>query len=80
MKLKRLFKALKTSRPIRKNYRIRLKIKFFVDNNNYTFALLPTIIFVPWPFRELGMPILEIAWLNFGVRLGEWDSRRMQPL
>lgn len=76
MKLKRLFEALKMSWPIRKSYRIRFRIKFFVDDSNYTFALLPTIIFIPWPFRALGMPIIEIVWLNFGVRLGEWDARR----
>lgn len=75
MKLKRLFQALKMSRPARKNYRIRFRVKFCVDDNDYIFALLPTITFVPWPFRALGMPIIEIVWLNFGVRLGEWDTR-----
>lgn len=80
MKLMRLFKALKFSRPLRKNYRIKWNVKFFVDDHKYIFALLPSIIFVPWPFREYGMPIIEIVWLNFGIRICEWDSRKKQIL
>ena len=80
MKLKKLFKALRDARPHRRRYRIKWRVRFFIDDRSYTFAFLPTIMFVPWPYRSLGMPILEFVWLNFGIRIGEWDSRNLQRL
>lgn len=74
MKLKKLFKALRECRPHKGKKRIKWCVRFFVDDVYYMFSLLPTVIFVPWPFRAVGMPIVEFVWLNFGIRIGEWKA------
>ena len=76
VKLKKLFKALRECRPFKGKNRIKWRIRFFVDDYDYLFSLLPTIVFVPWPFRHIGTPVVEIVWLNFGIRIGEWNARK----
>ena len=75
MKLKKLLKVLKDCKPNRKNYYIKPKITFEVDEHHYHFLLLPTISFVPWPYRYNRMACWEISWLNMHICIGEWRTK-----
>jgi hypothetical protein len=75
MKLKKLFKFLKRCRPDRKDYYIEPKVVFWVDDSNFSFFVLPTIVFVPWIYRYKGVCCCEIMWLNLHIGIGIWQSK-----
>ena len=75
MKLKKLFDVLKRCKPDRKDYYIEPKIFFEVDDSNFSFFLLPTVMFVPWPYRYKGMCCIEMMWLNLHIGIGIWKSK-----
>lgn len=74
MKLKKLFKRLKELKPKRKNYYIEPTIRFEVDDRNYLFCFIPTIIYTPWIYRHphIKEAILDICWLNMHILIGTW--------
>lgn len=75
MKLKRMFETLLNCRPDRKKYYIEKKIKFEVDEHDYMFSFLPTVIWVPWPWRHNYSYVVEIWWLNFNIGIGVWREK-----
>lgn len=75
MKLKKLFESLKRCKGHRKDYKIKWEVKFEVDDSNYIFSLLPTMVFVPWPYRYLRETIMDIMWLNCHITIGKWMSK-----
>jgi hypothetical protein len=75
MKLKKLFEILKQCKPSRKEYYIKPMIKFEVDDWHYEFFLLPTISFLPWPYRYNNKACCEISWLNIRICIGQWKSK-----
>lgn len=72
MKLKKLFKDLKELRKSRKEYKIKWRLKFVVDDRYYLMCLLPTIIFYPWVYRTPGEGFIYIQWFNMILVIGEW--------
>lgn len=75
MGLKKLFKVLKRNKEYRKDWRIKWKFDRITNTLDYTFFLLPTIVWCPWIHRHPGEHIIEIVWLNFAVGIGEWSRR-----
>lgn len=73
MGLKKLFEAYKRTRHLNKEeYKLKPCVTFETDTNYYYFALLPTIVFTPAPYRFLNSCAVEIWWLNFHICFGEW--------
>lgn len=72
MKLKKLFKDLKELRKHRKDYKIKWNLRFMVDDSNYVMALLPTIIFQPWVYRNPGQGVIYIQWFHMVLVIGEF--------
>lgn len=74
MKLKKLFEDLKRCKPIRKNYRLKMTVRFEVDTHDYYFAFLPTVLFLPWPYRSTTADgVIDIWWLNMHILIGRWE-------
>lgn len=74
MKLKKMLKDLKRLKPNRKNYRIKWTFKVGVDNKDYVFSFLPTIIWMPWIYRMPGLDsVVEIWWLNMHITIGRFE-------
>lgn len=72
MGLKKLIDTYKRTKYLNKHYRLKPGVHFEVDKNDYCFALLPTITFLPAPFRWPGTCAVEVWWLNFHLCFGEW--------
>ena len=69
----KLIKQLWELRGQRKEYRINPKFVFRWDRNDYMFAFLPTIVWVPWICRHTGFYVIEFWWLNFNIGFGKWE-------
>lgn len=69
-----IIKKHREHRPNRKNYYIKWKVRFSIDNDSYLqiWSFLPTIIWTPWYYRSKGMVILDLTWLNWHISIGEW--------
>ena len=72
MGLIKLFKKLRKLKIYRKNYYIKPEVQFHVDKDDYLFAFLPTIDFLPWIYRPNGVAIIDIWWLHMHITIGEW--------
>lgn len=73
MKLKKLFEKLRYLKPRRKEYKIEPYFELFVDDRHYAFSFIPTIAWVPWPYRHPGaIGIIDIWWLNMHILIGKW--------
>lgn len=66
---------MKTFKEMRKEYRIKPKIAFEIDNRNYLFFFLPTIIWMPWKYRYNRSFVVCFHWFNFVVGFGFWERR-----
>lgn len=76
MKLKKLFEQLKRLKPNRKNYRIKPSFKIWVDDRDYYFSFLPTILWEPWIYRYPNSEdVVDIWWLNIHISIGTWASK-----
>lgn len=75
MGLKKLFEVLKKSKEYRKDWYIKWKIRWKFDTDDYLFMFLPTIVWLPWPYRHCGESIVCIHWFNFNLGIGEWRRR-----
>lgn len=75
MKLKKMFEALKRCKPDRKEYTIKWDIRFDVDDSYYVFALLPTVVVQPWPYRTPGTSVIDIMWFNCHITIGTWKNK-----
>lgn len=60
---------------MRKDYRIKPKVIFDIDNLSKIFFLLPTIIFQPWEYRYNGSVVVDITWLNLHIGIGIWERK-----
>lgn len=71
MGLKKLIDAYKR---YFKNYKSVIKpcVKFSVDTHHYLCAFIPTIVWIPAPYRHPGSSVIDIAWLHFNIAIGEW--------
>lgn len=76
MGLKNLLKQIRENRRYRKLYRIKPTTSFRIDTDRYIFVIIPTILCAPWVRRIPGSCIVEIAWLNFHIYIGEWAEKR----
>jgi hypothetical protein len=73
MKLKKLFKDLKNCRPYRDGDHIELSLRFWIDTEDYYFAFIPTVLYMPWPYRQPDSDgVIDIWWLNIHLLLGRW--------
>ena len=70
---KRLLTTYKDCKQYKKDYRIKWEVNFDVDSRYYCFALLPTITWMPWPFRYMGCGVIDIWWLTFHICIGTWQ-------
>ena len=74
-RLKMLLSSLKRHKPHRKRYRIKPTIRFHIDDEDFGFAFLPTIAWMPWIFRHPGEDgVVTIWWLNFYILIGTWEK------
>lgn len=76
MKLRKMFKRLKELKKYRKDYVIKPKVIFEIDDSHYFFYLIPTIGFMPWIYRWPGTSVLEIMWLNMHICFGIWEAKK----
>ncbi len=60
---------------MRKDYRIKPKVIFEIDNRSKIFCILPTIIFQPWKYRYIGGVVVDITWLNLHIGIGIWENK-----
>lgn len=75
MKLKKLFEDLKRCKDMRKDYRLKMTIRFDVDTYDYYFAFLPTVLFLPWVYRTRYRDgVIDIWWLNMHILIGRWEE------
>lgn len=56
-----------------KNYKIKPKIKFCIDDD-YIFSFIPTITWQPWIYRYLDSGVIDIWWLHFHIIIGVWKK------
>lgn len=73
----KLLEDLKRCKGHRKKYRIKPTIRFEVDTTHYSFAFMPTILWLPWVYRYPNTDgIVDVWWLNFHILLGRWEERK----
>jgi hypothetical protein len=71
----KLIDDLKRLKPNRKGYRIKPTIRFYVDKENYYFAFLPTVLWMPWIYRYSNSDgVVDIWWLHFHILIGKWET------
>lgn len=58
----------------RKDYHIRWNVDFMVEKE--IVYILPSIIWQPWKYRQPGVCVIEIGWLNFRLTIGTWRKRK----
>ena len=75
MKLKKLIETYRRCKPYRSEYYIKQCVKFAVDSCHYHFVFIPTISWLPWPYRWPGAGVIEIRWLNMSIVFGEWRHK-----
>lgn len=73
--LVKLFKTLRRLKVQRKHHYIKRVVDFHVDTHDYLFSFLPTIVFVPWPYRYNGEAIFDLHWLHMHIAIGEWARK-----
>ena len=57
----------------RKEYRIKPIVKFYVDNNIFSF--IPTVVWQPWIYRYINSSVVDIWWLHFHILIGTWEYK-----
>lgn len=50
-------------------------VKAIIDKEDYLYALLPTIIWMPWRYRYPNTFIVEFHWLIFHIGFGLWKHK-----
>lgn len=75
MKLKKLFKTVKDCKKYRKDHYIKWDVHCFVDDRDYCFSLIPTVLYEPWPFRYNGFCVIDIWWFNWHITIGTWKNK-----
>ena len=76
MKLKKLFEDLKRCKHCRSEYRVKPHVEFYIDTYHYYFAFLPTILWLPWPYRYPDLNgIVDIWWFNMHILIGKWVAK-----
>lgn len=76
MKLKKLFADLKKCRDSKIKYRVRLTLRFYVDDRRYYFAFLPTIRHLPWIYCYPNIDgVIDIWWLNCHILIGTLEPK-----
>ena len=68
-----LFQKYKRLKRYRKQYIVKPKIEIRIDRYDYLFALLPSIMFVPWFSRFPNSYAVVIMWLNINIGIGLWE-------
>ena len=70
----KLIKDLKNCKGYRREYRIKSTIKFIVDTEDYYFSFLPTVLWMPWVYRNPNSDgVIDIWWLHFHILIGKWE-------
>ena len=72
--LVKLVKQLRAFASRRNDYYIEWTIKFVADNE-YLFALIPTIQFEPWIYRHVRFPVIDITWMHWHILIGTWRRK-----
>lgn len=73
MKLKKLIRKYKLFKNIpHDDYYIDWNVKFEVDDNDYLFTILPTVVWQPFMLRYPNTAVLDIWWLNIHIIIGTW--------
>lgn len=71
----KLIEDLKNCKGHRKEYWINPVFGFEVDNRNYMFSFLPTIVWCPWVYRYPNtIGVVDIWWLHFHFYFGKWEE------
>ena len=72
----KLVKQYKDLQPNRKKYKISWKPEFFVDDELFGMCIIPTIVYTPWFHVSPSWGrIIDISWLNFGIRMGKLERK-----
>ena len=70
----KLINDLKMCKGHRKEYRIKLFIKFIADKEYCHCSFLPTVLWTPWIYRNPNsVGIIDIWWLHFHILIGKWE-------
>lgn len=57
----------------RKDYQLKCRIKFGCEKD--FFFALPTVIYIPWKYRYIGVAAIELRWLFFYACYGDWQNK-----
>lgn len=79
MKLLKLFKELYANRKYRKNWKIKGATFYNIDDLDYNFCLIPTIVVQPWTRRHADDMVVTIFWLNMVLGIGKWVRVKPYP-
>ena len=67
-----LFKTLRKLKPQRKDWYVKPAIKIEIDREYYVFHFLPTVVWMPWPYRYPDQFIVCISWFNLHIGFFKW--------
>ena len=67
-----------TDKEQRKEYRIKPKIGFEIDERYKMFFFIPTIIWQPWKYRWDNSFVISVHWLIFAIGVGRWERKELK--
>lgn len=59
----------------RSDYYIKWKMSFNIDKHYRAYHIFPTIVWQPWKYRSPNVCVVDVAWLNFHILIGEWRNK-----
>lgn len=75
-RLKQLIRDHKYSWDIRNEFHIKWRIECsHKDILVYSFFIIPTIEYTTYPYRQPGTFILNVYFLHWHIRIGEWCNK-----
>ena len=75
MHLKKLFEDIRRCKQYPETRHIKWDFVFEIDDRNFLFAFLPTIVWQPSIYRYPNVCIIQIWWLNFNIGIGRWADK-----
>lgn len=70
----KLFDDLKKCKHLRKDYKIKPTIRFYIDRRRYRFSFVPTIVCMPWIYLYPNCDgVIDIWWLHFHILIGKLE-------
>lgn len=76
MGLKKLLAILKKYKQYHKDFHIKPIVVCEVEDTDYMFAFLPTVVWQPWVFRRNHAHVVDIWWLNLHIYIGCWEEKK----